>query len=80
MHDTFQNLCVCISLSGAAAGSRGGGGVCPKVSRAQLLQARKAAPCPDEAHSRKKQAINEAKLKTEAGHKSCLKHFPKIIS
>jgi len=28
----------------------------------------------------KNQAINEAKLKTEAGQKSCLEHFPKIIS
>jgi len=30
--------------------------------------------------TQKNRAINEAKLKTEAGQKSCLEHFPKIIS
>lgn len=50
MHDTFRNLCVCISLSegaaGAGAGAAGGAGVSPKVSHAQVSEARKSSSTP----------------------------------
>jgi len=80
MHDTFQNLCVCISLSGAEAT----GGAVPGGGRSTLRCPvrnfwRQVKLLGGEA-LREERTINEAKLKTEEGQESCVKHFTKIIS